>query len=434
MTRHLLARLARMDRREVAWRTQAAARIGGDRLRTAVTRPRWDRRDLLARLARTPALDGVRASLRSRHWDAAHTALSAHFAARPARFVIAPSLISSVRHRVRSTFPDSARGAVARADRLLQGDFDLLAYRGLRFGQGALLTGASWRRDPVHDRQAPQTFWADVPYLDPACGDHKIIWELNRHQHWLPLGRAYWLTGDRRYRDRCLAELASWLDANPPLIGVNWASMLELAFRSLSWIWALHFFVDDRPGTQPGQLDAAPWTVDLLLGIDRQLEHVEHNLSYYFSPNTHLLGEALALYVGGRALPELARSGRWERIGRQVLVAEMDRQITGDGGHSERSTHYHRYALDFYLLALAVARITHDPVGPAFERAVGQLAGAARLLADDGGRVAHIGDDDGGTLMPIAGRAADDWRDSLAAAAALLDRPGLCIGSAPEET
>ena len=46
---------------------------------------------------------------------------------------------------------------------------------------------------------------------------------------------------------------------------------------------------------------------------------------------------------------------------------------------------------------------------------------------------AHIGDDDGGALMPIAGRAADDWRDSLAAAAALLGRPELRVGPSPEE-
>ena len=42
--------------------------------------------------------------------------------------------------------------------------------------------------DPVHARRVPRQFWSTVPYLDPECGDHKIIWELNRHQHWLVLG------------------------------------------------------------------------------------------------------------------------------------------------------------------------------------------------------------------------------------------------------
>ena len=85
--------------------------------------------------------------------------------------------------------------------------------------------------------------------------------------------------------------------------------------------------------------------------LDRQLTQIERNLSYYFSPNTHLLGEALALYVCGRTLPWLAAAARYERIGRTVLLNEISRQIAGDGGHRERSAHYHRYTLDFYLLA-----------------------------------------------------------------------------------
>jgi hypothetical protein len=52
---------------------------------------------------------------------------------------------------------------------------------------------------PVHHRSAPRVSWAEVPYLDPAIGDHKIIWELNRHQYWLQLARAAWLTRDQRY-------------------------------------------------------------------------------------------------------------------------------------------------------------------------------------------------------------------------------------------
>ncbi len=224
-----------------------------------------------------------------------------------------------------------------------------------------------------------------------------------------------------------LAQLASWLGANPPLVGINWASMLELAFRSLSWIWAVHFFVDDA-GT-----DDSPWLVELLVALERQLVHIERNLSIYFSPNTHLLGEALALYVAGRSLPIFRTSDRHQTIGRRVLLQEISRQIAPDGGHVEQSTHYHRYTLDFYLLALAVARITADPAAEDFARVVERLAGAARLLADDRGRLPHIGDDDGGMLLPIADREPDDVRDSLTIASALLDRPELRIGPMPEE-
>ena len=343
--------------------------------------------------------------------------LARHFASRPPRFIIDPARRREIGRRIVGEFPGSAHDAASRGDRIVAGQYDLLGYRGLTFGVGE--ARIDWHLDPVHGRRAPRRFWADVPFLDPSCGDHKIIWELNRHQHWIALGRAWWLTNTAAYRDRFRTELASWIDANPPMTGINWASMLELALRSISWVWGLHFFVD------PDAQDEVPWIVDLLMGVDSQLTQVERNLSYYFSPNTHLLGEALALYVGGRALPELAASRRREATGRRILTREIARQLAIDGGHC---------ALDFYLMALIVARITCDPIADEFERAAARLAFAARLLADDRGRVPHIGDDDGGVLVPLAGRAPDDLRDSLATASALLRRADLRVGQAPEET
>jgi hypothetical protein len=422
-----LARLSKMNLGEFGWRGRASARIAWDRIRAAHSAPAWDRRDLSGALATDPSLDEVRAALDQGQWLLAHRRLARHFASSAQRFPLSPANRRLLVPAIRDHFPDATDDARARADNIVAGRYDLLGYRALTFNATQTATAIDWQRDPVHGRRAPDRFWSRVPYLDPSCGDHKIIWELNRHQHWLTLGRAYWLTGDARYRDRCVVELTSWLEANPPLTGINWASMLELGLRSVSWLWMLAFFAAD------GSRDDSPWIVDLLIALDRQLTQVERNLSYYFSPNTHLLGEALALYVAGRSLPELRRSPHREVLGRRVLLEEIGRQIAPDGGHCELSTHYQRYTLDFYLLALIVARVTDDAAAAEFESAVARLACATRLLADDQGRLPHLGDDDGGALFPIAGRAPDDVRDSLAVAAALLGRPDLENGPAPEE-
>jgi hypothetical protein len=417
-----------MDWTEVGWRARVYARTGTERLRSAVAPSRWDRRELIEALAASPGLEGVQAALAAERWDDAHRALSGYFSSSPRRFVIAAQDRVPLGDAIRTRFPDSAPDAAARADRLVAGRYDLLAYPGLEFrGRGA---GPDWHLDPVNNRRAPLQFWSTVPYLDEKCGDHKIIWELNRHQHWLRLGRAYWLTGEPKYRDRFITELTGWLADNPPLTGINWASMLELGFRSLSWIWALNFFVTPADEVDGGE---TPWTVDLLLALDRQLTHIEHNLSYYFSPNTHLLGEALALYVAGRSLPELDPDGRRAALGRRVLLDGISRQISPDGGHCERSTHYHRYALDFYLLALVVATITGDSAVEDLRSAVVRLRAAARLLADDNGRIPLIGDDDGGELWPIVSASANDIRASLVVSGVLVDAGDSVPGQVPEE-
>src|SRR5256885_7576188 len=168
--------------------------------------------------------------------------------------------------------------------------------------------------------------------------------------------------------------------------------MLENAFRSISWTWAMHGLLASPDS------DRRPWLVDMLVALDRQLTHVEQTLSYYFSPNTHLSGEALALYVVGLALPELAASERRVALGRDILLREIGRQIHADGGHAEGSAHYHRYTLDIYLLALLTATRAQDLEAAArFADAVARLAAFAPGLADGRGVSPPIGADDRGT-------------------------------------
>ncbi len=424
-----LNRLRRMTFEEGRWRASELARTVGDRIRARCGTPAWRREDLRRVLAGEVLDAATREAIAERNWAAVHSRLLDRVTQRPSRCVIDPSLADSVRDAVTSRWPAAASDAAARADRILAGHYDLLGYRGLTF--------ADWHSDPVHRRQAPRVCWAEVPYLDPQVGDHKIIWELNRHQHWLPLGRAWLLTRDARFSRGIVDQLESWLAGNPPLTGINWSSMLEIGFRTISWTMAAHLLIEGSGQAAGGNGPLATgrsWLADMLVAIDRQLTHVEHHLSYYFSPNTHLTGEALALYVVGQAWPELARSERWVATGRRILLQEIGRQILADGGHAERSTHYQRYTLDFYLLALLTARRAADvEAARAFAGAATRLAEFTRAMADDAGRLPLIGDDDGGMLWPIAGRECNDVRDSLAVAALALDRPDLAPWGIPEE-
>ena len=80
-----------------------------------------------------------------------------------------------------------------------------------------------------------------------------------------------------------------------------------------------------------------------------------------------------------------------------------------------------------------MARLSGDPAAGELESAVASAGRAARLFADDAGRLPHVGDDDGGRLFPIAARDCDDISDTLEIAAALADAPELVVGAATEE-
>ena len=168
----------------------------------------------------------------------------------------------------------SGEGALLEhAERLVAGEFDLLGLRGLRFGDPI-----DWHLEPISGKRNPLVHWSRIQYLNPSvAGDKKITWELNRHAHFSTLGRAYWLTSDERYANAFANQITSWIDANPPKIGINWASSLEVAFRAISWLWALHFFMGS-PALTPAL------HLRMLKMLQAHGRHVESYLSTYFSP------------------------------------------------------------------------------------------------------------------------------------------------------
>ena len=304
---------------------------------------------------------------------------------------------------------------LTRADRLHAGRFDLLGYSELDFG-----TPVDWHLDPVHHRRAPLAHWSRVPYLDAeTVGDHKVIWELNRHQFLVTLAQAWAMTGDRRHPALFATLVEGWLDANPPKRGINWASSLELAFRAIAWTWALHLFGSEIP---------APLRERMARSLDLHGRHIERHLSTWFSPNTHLTGEALGLLSLGTAWPGFRRADRWRRTGWRILCEQLPRQVRPDGTYFEQSSWYQGYTVDFYLHALRLAESAGLAVLPGMREQVSAAVLVLAALTRPDGTVPLIGDDDGGRLLPLGPRPPTGFGDTLAHAETLLDISGLTLG------
>ena len=307
--------------------------------------------------------------------------------------------------------PDARDEVVAVAEAACRGRFDLLGYEGLSFGDPI-----DWSLDPVSGRHAPVAHWSRLDPLDPSTvGDSKVIWELNRHQWMVKLGQAYRLTGDPCYARAFTEYVGQWIDANPAGVGINWASSLEVSFRTISWCWAL-LLLRGSPVLSPALFDR------IVRAIWAHATHVERYLSYYFSPNTHLTGEALGLVYAGLIFPELPRADRWRELGTRILVEQSARHILDDGVYFELSTGYQRYTLEFYLHLLILSARNGRPIPPAVAERVGRMLDFLLAVRFPDGSMPQIGDADGGTLVPLARRAQHDVRGVLATAAALLGR------------
>jgi hypothetical protein len=269
---------------------------------------------------------------------------------------------------------------VALADRILGGQLPLL---GTVIDTGSRI---AWRRDYERQIETPPAYFRRIPYLDVArAGDHKLIWEMSRHQYLVLVSQAFLLTGDERYSRYVFDQLEHWWGENPFQCGINWASALEVGFRALSWIWIYHLV---------GSMMPSGFRARFLTELARHGYHLEYNLSIYFSPNTHLLGEAVALHALGALFPQMRRASQWREIGRSFVLRELDRQIQSDGSHFEQSTYYHLYALDFFLF--------DHVIEPMPESAIERMRGMAEFLSavtGEAGVLPFLGDDDGGRFF-----------------------------------
>ena len=333
-----------------------------------------------------------------------------HFRARTspkffASFTDPQATINELRRR----WPDAEKEIVERADRLVAGHFDLLGFRNLSFGNPI-----DWHLEPVAGKRAPLVHWSRLNYLNADLfGDKKITWELNRHQYFITLGQAYWLTGDERYAKTFVEHVNSWMDQNPPKLGVNWASSLEIAFRSIAWLWALYFFKDALN----------PETFSRLCKfLYLNARHLETFLSTYFSPNTHLTGEALGLYYLGALMPEFKESARWRNNGLEILLAQLSRHVQADGVYFEQSSYYHRYTTDFYLHLRVLLSNADVAVPPVLDEKLRLLLDHLMYITRPDGTTPLFGDDDGGRLLGFFNRPANDFRATLGTGAALFER------------
>lgn len=326
------------------------------------------------------------------------------------RFFFDTADVSAICGALWQRLPQQANAIIGRADKICQHRFDLLGYEDLDYG-----SQIDWHCDRVHGKRAPRKAFHQVRYLDFAeVGDSKVTWELNRHQHFVTLAKAYQLTADEKYAAELFEQWRQWHSENPYPIGINWASSLEVAFRSLSWLW-MYFILGACPAAPPD------FHEQCLRALGVSGRHIETYLSTYFSPNTHLLGEAVALFFIGTLCPEFEPSQRWQQRGWEIVVQQIECQVHRDGLHFEQSTYYHVYALDLFLHTRILASRNGVPIPKHFDEKLVSMLDALAMLGR-GGAPPQLGDDDGGRLFDPRRNRAHHMLDPLSTGAVLFQR------------
>lgn len=209
----------------------------------------------------------------------------------------------------------------------------------------------------VHPGYQPSYYYGDdIDWQLWPVKDNELRWQLHRMKWWVPMGKAYRLTGDERYAAEWCAQYLDWMRKNPLTEyrddeARNWtrADNVYFAWRPLE--------VSDRLEFQIHQflyfLPAASFDAAFLLRfLENYHRHAVHITRHFSKQGNHLLFEAQRLVFAGVFFPEFREAAAWRAAGVEILNREMKKQVYDDGMQFELDPHYHLESINIFFKAL----------------------------------------------------------------------------------
>ncbi len=203
---------------------------------------------------------------------------------------------------------------------------------------------------------------------------------------------------------------------------------MEVALRSMNLLATFHLL------RRSGALNESRLAMMLAL-FDEHGRHLRRHLEYsYIATGNHYLTDVAGLLWLGLYFPELEAAAGWRVFGMREMLREMDKQVLADGADYESSTGYHRLATELFLYSFLFCRANGIAIAEEYWRRLRSMLEYIRAYLRPDGRAPLIGDSDGGRVLPLVRRDADDHAYLIALGATLFAEPGLKISDdAPEE-
>ncbi len=308
------------------------------------------------------------------------------------RFFFNPDDKRKIIKAMKRHFPRESKAVIDRAQMALEHTFDLLGS-----GPNTLGQKINWNHDFKSGKSWPKEHFTKIRIVDPNDkSDIKVTWELSRLQFVTELGRAYWLTDDNTYKYEFKSIISDWQDSNPIDIGPNWTCSMEVAIRAINIIWGLQFFEFDE-----NEKEFVKKSVRLLYyhGL-----HIEKNLEITAdgANSNHLISDYLGLFYIGLLVPELKKSRRWLRLGREGLERQMRSQVLADGADYECSTSYHRLVLEMFLSAYLLGKNNNLEFSADYRTRLEAMITYSEALTPASGMAPLIGDNDDGFVVKLS--------------------------------
>ena len=288
----------------------------------------------------------------------------------------------TLRAKYLECFPEKLERCIRQADELLNHRFYFLGL------DVKLAKPIPWNQNPQTAKEYPLEHYSTINTMDSASyGDVKYVWELNRHQFFIEVASAYFLTGDERYAEAIWAWFSTWVADTPYKIGINNTSVLEHSVRIFSWIWT--YFLTK---------DSAIWTSEreeiFVKNLLLQGNMIEENLSFYYSPYNHLIGELAALAFLGTVYGNSRDMEVWRDTYWNEMEKQLEKQFHADGFTVEQASYYHHFTVGFYLMVAVLRKQNGLPVSEDVFKTLEKTLEFSMNLTRPDGQLPMLGDID----------------------------------------
>lgn len=209
----------------------------------------------------------------------------------------------------------------------------------------------------VHKGYQPSYFYGDdINWQYWPVKDNELRWQLHRTKWWVPMGKAYRLTGDEKYAREWVLQYRDWIKKNPltSFSGIKDKNMEEVDNVYFAW---RPLEVGDRLEHQIEQFDlflpSENFTPEFLIDfLDNYHRHATFVNSHYSKQGNHLLFEAQRIIFAGSFFPEFKEAAAWRKAGVDILNREIKKQVLPDGTHFELDPGYHMACINIFGKAL----------------------------------------------------------------------------------
>lgn len=289
---------------------------------------------------------------------------------------------------------DIRENILREAEQILEHKFDLLGSGEVNLGEKI-----KWNEDFKSGFVWKNKFYKDIKIVDlNKNADVKVPWELSRFQHLFTLGKAYWITNDKKYYLECKEEIEDWIAENPVYISINWTCAMDVAIRAVNWIFFYFHFKDliDNDKEFLNKFNNSLYNHGRFIYLN-----LEKGLGL---ANNHYLSDLVGLFYLGIYFNELKNNKvkRWLDFSKKELEKEMFIQNNEDGTNYESSTSYHRLVTELMFFPMILGEKNSLKFSQEYKERLEKMFEFLAKIIKPNGKIPMIGDVDNGRLLILS--------------------------------